>query len=62
MPLTEHHTLIILKRLVMDCFGLTQTEINAFHQLIPRRKGGVENPKDEVRHATPWKGNYGVDQ
>jgi len=37
-PVTEHHTLIIPKRHVIDYFGLTQAELNAIHALIHSQK------------------------
>jgi diadenosine tetraphosphate (Ap4A) HIT family hydrolase len=37
-PVTEHHTLVIPKRHVMDYFGLTQAELNAIHTLIHSQK------------------------
>lgn len=37
-PVTEHHTLFIPKRHVIDYFGLTQAELNAIHALIHSQK------------------------
>ena len=42
-PVTEHHTLIIPKRHVMDYFGLTQAEINAIHQLIRSQRKVIDD-------------------
>jgi ATP adenylyltransferase len=37
-PVTEHHTLIIPKRHVLDYFNLTQGEVNSVNQLIQSQK------------------------
>lgn len=40
---TEHHTLFIPKRHVMDYFGLTQPELNAIHALIHSQKKFIDS-------------------
>ena len=37
-PVTEHHSLLIPKRHVMDYFGLSQPEVNAIHALLHSQK------------------------
>ncbi|WP_200806902.1 HIT domain-containing protein [Polynucleobacter kasalickyi] len=37
-PVTEHHSLFIPKRHVLDYFGLSQPELNAIHQLLHSQK------------------------
>ncbi len=41
-PVTEHHTLIIPRRHVIDYFGLRQPEINAINRLIFYQKVALQ--------------------
>lgn len=42
-PVTEHHTLIIPKRHVVDYFDLYQPELNAINQLLNEQKQSIQN-------------------
>lgn len=37
-PVTEHHSLFIPKRHVLDYFGVSQSEVNAIHTLLHNQK------------------------